>query len=380
MGFLWQAQVASVYVGAVLGAGFASGQEIMQFFVRYGPAGSGSVILAGLLFGLLGPAIIYVCRQKGVAQYQDLIHMLFGRRIGQVMDVVIASSLFIGIMVMLSGTGALVEQQWGWPSWIGVTGTAFLVTASLWWGLKSLVWVNTILVPLKSIICLAVATAVVFWMPPIETGTLASLQGEAAIPAMAGLNNPFEATEVSGGVGLLPSSPALSAFLYVSFNLTMSLVVLVALAPQVRHRGGFFGAAVGGLSLGLFAYVLTLAMLHYVPAIEGYPVPMLFLAGALHPWTGEIYAFLLWLAMFTAALGSAFGAALRLSKMEKGPKYRKSLLFSIIVVSPFALLPFSELVATLYPFFGYVGLPLIIAIAWVALKELLLTHDKKISI
>ncbi|MBC9785437.1 hypothetical protein H1S01_13060 [Heliobacterium chlorum] len=379
MGFLWQVQVASVYVGAVLGAGFASGQEIMQFFVRYGPAGAGSVVLAGVLFGLLGPAIIYVCRQKGVAQYQDLINLIFGCRLGRVMDVVIASSLFVGIMVMLSGTGALVEQQWGWPSWIGVTGTAVLVTACLWWGLKSLVWVNTILVPLKSVICLAVATAVVVWMPPIDTGSFASFHGTEAIPAMSSLHNPIEATEVSGG-GLLPSSPALSAFLYVSFNLTMSLVVLVALAPQVRHRGGYLGAAVGGLSLGFFAYVLTLAMLHYVPAIEGYPVPMLFLAGALHPWTGEIYAFLLWLAMFTAALGSAFGAALRLSKMEKGPHYRKSLLFSIIVVAPFALLPFSELVATLYPFFGYVGLPLIIAIAWVALRELFHTRTKDISI
>jgi uncharacterized membrane protein YkvI len=32
-------QVAAAYVGTAIGAGFASGQEIMQFFVRFGHKG-----------------------------------------------------------------------------------------------------------------------------------------------------------------------------------------------------------------------------------------------------------------------------------------------------------------------------------------------------
>ncbi|MBM7867756.1 hypothetical protein GTO89_14005 [Heliobacterium gestii] len=365
MGALWQVQVASVYIGAVLGAGFASGQEIFQFFVRYGPAGLQAVLLSAALFGLLGPAIFFVCRIYRISRYQDLLDGLFGAKIGKVMDGVITFSLFVGVMVMLSGSGALMSQQWGWPPWTGVAATTALILLSLWWGIDSLIWVNTILVPLKSIICLAVALAIVLWTPSIDEAAPAAL---TALNCLAGWANPQ--TTVAEPNALLPDSPALSGFLYVSFNLTMSLVVLVALAPQVRRRGGYAGAAAGGLLLGLFAYLLTLAMLRYVPEIAAYPVPMLFLAGALHPWTGQVYAFLLWLAMFTAALGSAFGAALRLAKADQGPDFRQKLILSVLSVCPFAMLPFADLVATLYPFFGYVGLPLVLAVAWVSLKEL----------
>ncbi|WP_148207088.1 hypothetical protein [Heliomicrobium modesticaldum] len=364
MAALWQIQVASVYIGAVLGAGFASGQEIFQFFVRYGQAGLQAVMLSGLLFGLLGPAIFFVCRSRGFSRYQELLNGLFGETFGKVMDGLIIFSLFVGVMVMLSGAGALMSQQWGWPPWIGVVGTTALILLALWWGIESLIWVNTFLVPLKSIICLAVALAIVIWTPSIEDTPVVP----TALTCLAGWANPQPAsTEPSA---LLPDSPALSAFLYVSFNITMSLVVLVALAPQVRRRGGYTGAAAGGVLLGFFAYLLTTAMLRYVPEIAAYPVPMLFLAGALHPWTGQIYAFLLWLAMFTAALGSAFGAALRLAKCDQGPAFRKNLTGSVLAVCPFAMLPFADLVATLYPFFGYVGLPLIMAVVWVTIKEI----------
>ncbi|QGG47009.1 YkvI family membrane protein [Heliorestis convoluta] len=362
MGFLWQLQVASVYIGAVLGAGFASGQEIMQFFVRYGSDGPSAVVFSGVLFGVLGPAILALCRQRSIFQYQDLLNFLFGQRLGKVMDFVIALSLFTGLMVMLSGTGALVSQQWGWPAWSGVLITSIFLFFSLWSGLGGLLWVNTFLVPLKAIICVAVAAGILLINPSIES---ISADWQEYLTCLAGYNNPnIDSSGPTESFGLLPPSAAFGAFLYVSFNLAMSIVVLVALTPQVKKQGGYQGAAIGGLLLGFFAYVLTMAMLQYVPEIEAYPVPMLFLAGALHPWTGHVYAFLLWLAMFTAALGSAFGAALRISSEKKGKKFKKALLFSIVIVSPFALLPFADLVATLYPIFGYIGLPIIGAIVW----------------
>lgn len=43
-------QVAATYVGAVMGAGFASGQEIQQFFARFGYWGLVGVVLSSFLF------------------------------------------------------------------------------------------------------------------------------------------------------------------------------------------------------------------------------------------------------------------------------------------------------------------------------------------
>ncbi|MDD2421778.1 MAG: hypothetical protein PHU78_06530, partial [Heliobacteriaceae bacterium] len=317
----WRLQVACVFIGAVIGAGFASGQEIWQFFGRYGD--TRAVIAAGVLFSLAGPAVLFVCCRRSLDHYQDLLTDLFGRWWGRLMDGVITLSLGAGLIVMLAGSGALVWQQWGWPVWSGVCLTGGLLLVALWQGFNGLVWVNTVLVPVKALTCLGVATAVLH-LGPVEVAGA----GKAADWA-------------TGSFTLLPASPLLAAFLYVSFNLALALVVLVALAAKVKVKGGFTGAAAGGLVLGAAIYLLCKAMARYAPGLIAYPVPMLHLAGILHPGIGQLYAALLWLAMFTTALGTAFGVAWRVSGRDAGRQFRVTLTLTLLGVSPFALLPFA---------------------------------------
>ena len=55
-GLTWK--IAATFIGAVVGAGFASGQELSQFFLGYGPAGRYGVICSGLLFALWGAVVV----------------------------------------------------------------------------------------------------------------------------------------------------------------------------------------------------------------------------------------------------------------------------------------------------------------------------------
>ena len=43
-------EMAVVYVGTIIGAGFASGQEIFQFFVRFKMKGFWGLVITELLF------------------------------------------------------------------------------------------------------------------------------------------------------------------------------------------------------------------------------------------------------------------------------------------------------------------------------------------
>ncbi|KHF27179.1 hypothetical protein LR68_03986 [Anoxybacillus sp. BCO1] len=43
-------QIAFVYVGTVVGAGFATGKEIVQFFTQYGAIGFVTIAASGGLF------------------------------------------------------------------------------------------------------------------------------------------------------------------------------------------------------------------------------------------------------------------------------------------------------------------------------------------
>ena len=47
-------QIGSAFIGIIVGAGFASGQEILQYFTSFGHLGTVAAILATALFAYLG--------------------------------------------------------------------------------------------------------------------------------------------------------------------------------------------------------------------------------------------------------------------------------------------------------------------------------------
>ena len=57
--------VALMYVGTIMGAGFASGREIWQFFGVFGKYAPIGVLLVGLMFILLGMMASYNARKLG---------------------------------------------------------------------------------------------------------------------------------------------------------------------------------------------------------------------------------------------------------------------------------------------------------------------------
>ena len=51
-------QIAAVYVGTVVGAGFATGKEIVEFFSRFGFFGFLSILMSGYLLIVLGSKLM----------------------------------------------------------------------------------------------------------------------------------------------------------------------------------------------------------------------------------------------------------------------------------------------------------------------------------
>jgi len=47
-------KLAALYTAIIMGAGFASGQELLQYFVGYGTSGIWGLIAAGVLFSVTG--------------------------------------------------------------------------------------------------------------------------------------------------------------------------------------------------------------------------------------------------------------------------------------------------------------------------------------
>ena len=323
-------QVAATYVGAVMGAGFASGQEIQQFFARFGLWGLGGVVLSAVLFSLLGWAMLDLQGRWKITSYRDFFDYLLGPRMGRWADVLVSALLFVGMFAMISGSGALFYQYFGISRWLGILLTSLVIVLALWFRGEGVLWINSVLIPLKFIFCLGIATAAIFW------ATTGDGEGYMILPHPI-INN-----------------WALSAILYVSLNLTLAMVVFASLGRIVQKPGARLGALLGGVALGIFAFAIGASLLRF-PDTLGLEIPMVAVASKLGNWTAFFYVVVLWLAMITAAVGNGFSLISRLVDSGKF-SYGNTTLILMLILMPLAGIKFSQIVRLVYPLFGSLGL------------------------
>src|SRR5690554_1674785 len=95
-------RVASLYIAAVIGAGFASGQEILQFFVRFGRGGILGVIVATIILSVGGGLMIEKCHEASCKNYQELLEKI-NHTIAPFFDLLYSLFLIIGIAIMMAG-------------------------------------------------------------------------------------------------------------------------------------------------------------------------------------------------------------------------------------------------------------------------------------
>ncbi len=329
-------KVAATYIGAVMGAGFASGQEIFQFFIVYQNKGLWGTALAGILFAMFGVMVLKVIRAHGIQSYQELFILLLGRRLGKICEAFVTLFLFAGLIVMLAGSGAVFSEYFNLGATYGILLTASAVLLALASKGEGVIWINSILIPLKLVICIMVCFAALRVVP--------ELNGDI-IPV---IHRPWY----------------VSALLYVSFNMTFAIVVLASLGKEIK--GNILGGLLGGLGLGFFALTIGSALLHFYPGIGKYQVPMVTISFQIGTQMGVFYLLLLWFAMITAAVGNAFSLVKRITPIFR-LDYWLLCLITVGLAVPMAHFKFSTLVGIVYPVFGYIGLLVLGPIIYLAL-------------
>ncbi|MCL5057531.1 MAG: hypothetical protein M1130_05960 [Actinobacteria bacterium] len=372
-------KIAVLYIGAVIGAGFASGQEILQFFIVFEKKGLWGVVLAAALFSFLGGLVMLLAVSVRSGNYNDVYRLVMGRIPGRIMDILSLVMLPGGLVVMLAGGSAVFSEHLGLPGWLGILLIVVVTIAVLSRGLKGVVSANAVLVPLKVAVIVLIC--------------LFSLI--------------YSGDRTGGGIpcGLSSGSKInwlWSAVLYVSYNMVVPVAVLSSLGGKVTVREGVLGGVAGGMALGFVTGMVFLAGLGFYPEIAGYQVPLLYIAGQLGGVAGgmalgfvtgmvflaglgfypEIAGYqvpllyiasqlgavvklvlgpLIWLAILTTAIADAHGFASRFAYTHTR-RYKIIGSALVLLAIPLSTLKFSFLVAMLYPLFGYVGLLLLTAL------------------
>jgi len=329
-------QVAFTYMGTVVGAGFATGQEILQFFTRFGYMGSITITLATLLFIWLGAKMMLISSDIQAASYEDLNKTLFGERLGSWISIFMMLILLGVTAVMLAGAGSIFEENWNLSYQSGllitIVGCFFLLRK----GMKAILAVNSIVVPMMLLF-----TGIVMY-------------------------DTFTTPESSRWLTLQTDHPMFAAWsaplLYAAFNLSMSQAVLVPLGASIQDRRALkTGALVGGIGIGFMLLVGHIALSLHMPGIQQFAIPMGGIARQLGHTAQWIYIFLIFAEIFTTLIADIYGLTLQIRQRVRWPV--SIITISILVFCYMAgQIGFGPLLSTLYPIFGMISLGWLILI------------------
>lgn len=327
-------QIAAVYVGTVVGAGFATGREIVEFFSRFGIFGLIGILMSGYILIYMGSKLMLLAASIGALSYEQMNEYLFGKFFGKIINLLMLVMLLGVCSVMLSGAGAVFEEQLGLTKSFGILLTIGLSLAVMIVGIKGIFAVNTFVVPMMilfSFILFSLSaklpgfTEQVAFIPYVEDGWKA----------------------------------VIAPFSYTALNLALAQAVLVPVAAEIKDANTVkWGGILGGIALTmiLLSSHLTLIML---PGLEAFDIPMAVIMKKLASGLYWIFVLVVYGEIFTSVIGNIFGLERQIQKYIKLPTM-PVVLFLFFICYLISMVHYGTLLSILYPVFGYISLAFII--------------------
>lgn len=341
-------EIALAFIGLIVGAGFASGQEMMQFFVAFGRMGLVGAVVASLIMIISGVAALQLGSYGQAKEHTAVFRKLAHPAVAWFMDMVTVTSLFSIGFVMFAGGGANMAQQFGWPTWVGATLTLVAVLVAGMFDVARVTRLIGVLTPFV-IVFLVAASVWTIANADVEPWMLDS----AAAQVQTSLPNWWVA-----------------ALNY------LGLCVLTAISMAIVMGGGVFDtrrAGLAGLLGGLFFLVLLMlavvALYFEVRTVGSDELPMLSLVNAIHPSLGAVMSVVVFAMIFSTALGMFYALGKRLTR-ARPERFRLAYAASVLVGFALSFVGFRELVSYVYPALGYLGIGVtaVIAVGWLRLR------------
>ena len=343
-------RIMGAYVAWVMGSGFATGQEILQFFTSYGYKSFVLVAINLVGFLIVGPAILEAGQRHREDEDFSQFKYFCGKKVGTFYDWFIPISMFAGMVILISGAGATLQEYYGLNHYVGALMMAVLAFIAYVAGFQRFVKVVSFIGP--TIIAFTVIVGVVT--------VLRDFDGLAAV-------NQFEDV-------MEARQPVrfwwLSGFLYIAYNLTGGSLYYAALGKSASSRKeAVCGAVLGTCALMVAILLMNSAMLTDIGVAGTLAIPTLYLAKKISFVLGTIFSITLICGIFSACSAMLWTVSERF--VEQGTK--KSYIFAAcIAVGAFllGLLPFAELIGMIYPYMGYIGLIYVGRVAYTRFKKM----------
>jgi uncharacterized membrane protein YkvI/glyoxylase-like metal-dependent hydrolase (beta-lactamase superfamily II) len=326
--------VAMVYTGAILGAGFASGREIWQFFGVFGNFGIIGVVMVGGLFVLLGIATAVIAIKLGSNDMGRVIVPGHKKILVQFVGYFMAFMLFTVLITMSAAGGAMFNQQLGLPRALGGGIIIVMVILTVIGGFDRVSRAFRYMMPFLIGIILLLCVSVLF------TGTSTATEDQIFEPS--------------------PLAPTwwLAAVLYISYNILAVIPIVATAAVNAKStRHAIWGAALGGVFLTLLSLFILLVLRTDPTLSNTMEMPMLAFSANFSRPVNVIYTVVLLFAIYASATGNYYGFT---TKLKHTPGKNLKIIFIALLGFAFGLMGFKNVVAYMFPVEGFAGIVIIL--------------------
>lgn len=325
--------VALMYVGTIMGAGFASGREIWQFFCVFGDKGYIGIFVIGVMFMVIGVMTSKIARTLGTNDMGKVIVPGGNAKLVDFVGYFMALMLFTVLITMSSAGGALFYQQFGQSRILGGVVIICLVILTVIGGFERVSRVFRFMMPILVVVVVSVCLMVIFMDLPQSK----------------------EQAEIT--VSPLTPNWFLSAMQYISYNV-LALVPIVATASvnAKSDKHAFLGTALGAVFLGLLAFVLGTAMFTDMGFSQAMDMPMLGYSAKISKSVNIVYTCVLLFAIYASATSNYYGFTTKM-KFQNHRKLKIVLIAWIGFLC--GLVGFTNIISIMFPIEGFMGFAII---------------------
>lgn len=321
--------VAGVFIGTVVGAGLASGQEIFQFFSCYGYKSFLGLIFCALIYITIGFIIIKLSMKFNLHSYKDIICLTSPGTLGKIINIMTSFFMISSCSIILAGSGALFNQYFNIPKWLGIIFTLLVSLVITLKNTDGLIKINSIIVPM--LILIIVTTFTLYLMLPRNF-----------------LYNP---------IPIKKGSFILSSILYGGFNILCCSGVLVPLSSEnnISFKNLFLGVLMGSIVLTIISAIINFLLISNIPFIFKYEIPLLYVASSLSKLIQLALLIIIWCEMLSTEVSDIYSIGKTLESTFNLSYIKSTILMSIIVL-PMSQIGFKNLITFLYPAFGFISI------------------------
>jgi uncharacterized membrane protein YkvI len=353
---------AGAFVAYLIGSGFASGQEAMQYFTAFGIKGAlGAAVLTLIIY--IWFSITFMqdgYRLKDELKFpNDIFQYYCGKYLGRFYEVYIPIFLFLTFMIMISGAGATLTEYYGLHSQVGRIIMALLALGTVLMGLNKLLNIVSKLGPVIILFAVIIGIANIVMHPEGFTNVdkvIATVQVTKAAPAWY-----------------------ISGIIFPSMGCIMIAPFLVELGINASGlKEAKFGGFLGSVAFSVAVAIMGFGLMASIGALYDKNVPALFIAQEMFPAIGVIFSLILFAGIYTASVLMLWLSSNALGKNESTKKFK--IIAVVLTIAAFigGQFPFAKLVNVLYPISGYLGILLFCCILYKQIKDVL--KRRKLSI